>query len=48
MKKFYQKKHPSTGLQGIQLIHDNASAHKSKVVVDFLEQEKVTVVDHPP
>ena len=48
VKKFYELKRPSTGLRGINLLHDNAPAHKSKVVVEYLEEEKVNVLDHPP
>ena len=48
MKKFYKKKRPSVGLKGTFLLHDNAPAHKCKVVVDFLDKEKVKVIKHPP
>ena len=48
LKKFYYKKKPSTGLKRIYLLHDNAPAHKSKEVVNFLDKEEVKVIDHPP
>ena len=48
VKKKYQKKRPATGLRGIHLIHDNASAHKSQLVQDFLDKEKVVQLPHPP
>ena len=48
VKKFYKKKRPSVGLKGTFLLHDNAPAHKCKVVVDFLDKEKVKVIKHPP
>jgi len=28
--------------------HDNASSHKAKIVTEFLEENKVTVLPHPP
>ena len=34
-------------LKGVQLLHDNAPAHASKVVTDILEKEKVKVLPHP-
>ena len=39
---------PKTGLQHVHLLHDNASAHKSSTVAQFLKSEKVTVLWHPP
>lgn len=48
IKRFYEKKRPSTGLRGVNLLHDNAPAHKSKEVVHFLNEEKVNVLSHPP
>lgn len=48
IKRFYEKKRPSTGLRGVNLLHDNAPAHKSKGVIDFLAEEKVNVLCHPP
>ena len=34
---FYQNKRPSKGLKRILFIHDNASAHKSQIVLSFLQ-----------
>ena len=48
IKKIYKKKRPSVGLKGICLLHDNAPAHKSRVVVDFLSKQKVNVLTRPP
>ena len=32
----------------VRLLHDNAPAHKARIVTDFLESEKVTVLHRPP
>ena len=48
VKRFYQNKQPSKGLKGIQLIHDNAYAHKSPTVEPLLQQEKVIQLEHLP
>ena len=46
--KFYNKKRPSKGWSGVDLLHDNASSHKCEVVKSFLASEKVNVLNHPP
>ena len=45
---FYQKRRPSTGVQGIKLLHDNAPAHKSATVQEYLKESGPNVLDHPP
>ena len=35
VKEFYNKKRPSKGWSGVDLLHDNASSHKCKVVKSF-------------
>ncbi|XP_061193207.1 histone-lysine N-methyltransferase SETMAR-like [Saccostrea echinata] len=47
LKQQYKKKRPKTGIKGIFLLHDNAPAHKSKLVTDFLSKEGVIVIPHP-
>lgn len=47
-KNIYKKKRPSKVLNGIQLIHDNASAHKAQIVQSFLKEEKLVQLEHPP
>ena len=32
----------------VRLLHDNAPAHKSAVVTEYLKLKKVTVLPHPP
>ena len=34
---FYQKRRPRTGVCGIKLLHDNAPAHKSATVQEYLK-----------
>ena len=48
VKEFYNKKRPSKGWSGVQLLHDNASSRKCEVVKSFLASEKVKVLYHPP
>ena len=48
VKEFYNKKPPSKGWSGVDLLHDNASSHKCKVVKSFLASEKLKVLNHPP
>ena len=43
-----EKCRPATGLSDLCLIHDNASAHKYVLVQDFLKDEKVVQLSHPP
>ena len=48
LNKCFEKRRPKTGLRGVRLLHDNAPAHTSSVVIDYLETKKVTVLPHPP
>ena len=48
LKKYYHKRRPVTGFQHVCLLHDNASAHTSEIVKQFLMSEKVTFLPHPP
>ena len=48
LKKYYQKRHPTTGFKYVHFLHDNAPAHTSAIVTAFLKKEKVTVLPHPP
>ena len=45
---FYQKRRPRTGVCGIKLLHDNASARKSATVQEHLKKSGLNVLDHPP
>ena len=45
--EFYQKRRPRTGVRGIKLLHDNAPAHKSAMVPEYLKESGLDVLDHP-
>ena len=42
------RRRPRTRTRGTLLHHDNASAHRSRVVMDFLAREQIQEVGHPP
>ena len=44
---FYQKHRPRTGVCGIKLLHDNAPAHKSVTVQEYLKEPGLDVLDIP-
>ena len=44
---FYQKRRPRTGVRGIKLLHDNALAHKSATVLEYLKESGLDVLHHP-
>ena len=48
LKRYYSKRRPKSGIKNIRLLYDNAPAHKARIVTEFLQQEKVTVLPHPP
>ena len=48
LKNYYESRRPQKGLKYVRLLHDNAPAHKARIVTDVLESEKVTVLLHPP
>ena len=45
---FYQKCRPRTGVSGIKLLHDNAPAHKSATIQEYLKESGLNDLDHPP
>ena len=45
---FYQKRRPRTSVRDIKLLHDNAPAHKSATVQEYLKESGLDVLDHPP
>lgn len=45
---FYQKRRPHTGIRGLKLLHDNAPAHKSVTVREYLKESGLDVLEHPP
>ena len=48
LKKYFKNRRPATGLRGVRLLHDNASSHKAAIVREYLKQEKVVELPHPP
>ena len=44
----YMEARPRTGVRGLKLLHDNAPAHKSAVVVDYLKTSGLHTLPHPP
>ena len=40
---FYQKRRLRTGVRGIKLLHDNAPAHKSATVQEYLKESGLDV-----
>lgn len=45
---FYQKRRPRTCVRVIKLLPDNAPAHKSTTVREYLKESGLVVLDHPP
>ena len=45
---FYQKRRPCTSVCDIKLLHDNAPAHESATVQEYLKESGLDVLDHPP
>ena len=48
LKWYYSKRQPKSGIKNIRLLHDNTPAHKAHIITEFLQQDKVTVLPHPP
>ena len=46
---FYQRHRPRTGVSAAsKLLHDNATAHKSATLQEYLKESGLNVLDHPP
>ena len=39
---------PSSGAKNLKFHHDNARPHVHETVVEFLKEEKFTIMEHPP
>ena len=48
LNKCFEKRRPKTGLWGVRLLNDNAPAHTSSIVIDYLVTKKVTLLPYPP
>ena len=44
----WSKRRPRTGVRGLVLHHDNASAHTAAVTLDFLAVKDIQLVTYPP
>ena len=40
LKKYYEKRRPAIDFKHVRLLHDNASAHTSAIVTEFLKKKK--------
>ena len=45
---FYPKRRPRTDVRGVKLLHNNAPAHISAIVQEYLKESGLDVLDHPP
>lgn len=43
-----QIERPNSGTHGIKILHDNSKAHDAVEVHNFLADEKITIMPHPP
>ena len=48
LKKYFLSRRPAAGLRGVRLLHDNVSSHKAAIVREYLKQDKVVELPHPP
>jgi histone-lysine N-methyltransferase SETMAR len=48
LKKYFKNCLPATGVCGVRLLHDNALSHKAAIVREYLKQDKVFELPHPP
>lgn len=48
MIKELNRQRPSSGLKNMKLLHDNASSHYHKDVFDYLKEEGLNLLPHPP
>ncbi|CAM4823498.1 unnamed protein product [Rotaria magnacalcarata] len=46
--KEIRKQRKSNGTKGIKLLHDNASPHRHSDVINYLTEEGINIIPHPP
>ena len=39
---------PTSGMKNMKILHDNAKPHVAKIVKEYLNNEGLTIIDHPP
>ena len=44
---YYVTTRPQTGVRGLHILHDNVSARRSAVVLEYLEEMKIKALPHP-
>jgi len=42
------KERPKTGCHGLKLLHDNARPHNSRAVLNYLREQQIGLMPHPP
>ena len=47
IKKVMEERTKS-GVKNMKILHDNAKPHVAKIVKAYLENEGITIIDHPP
>ena len=43
----YDRTRPRVGVHGLYILHDNAPAHRSAVVIEYLEEHNIKTLPHP-
>ena len=43
-----EKQRPMSGTKNMKILHDNAKPHVAKDVQDYLKNESIAIIDHPP
>ena len=43
-----EKQRPTSGTKNMKILHDNAKPHVAKVVQEYLNNEGIAIIDHPP
>ena len=43
-----REERPTSGTKNMKILHDNAKPHVAKIVKDYLNNEGLTIIDHPP
>ena len=48
IEKHYMARRPRSVAKGIKLLQDNASSHKVKWVMEYVERIGMKILEHPP
>lgn len=48
MFKDFMKQRPKSGLKNVKFHHDNAKPHVAQSVINYLNEQKVIIMEHPP